>query len=337
MAVVAVTGATGFIGSHLVRKNLEKGHHVRALARPIHARTGTGLPDHTRLHVVYADIRDAEAVEKMIMGAQRVFHCAALVTDWAPRKLFREIDVTGTENVCRAALKTGVERLIHISTNDVFGQTEDHVIDESMPMQDWKEPYPDYKIKMDEVIWRSWHEQRLPVTMVYPCWVYGEGDKTFLPELIPAIMDRSFAFMRRDALFWPTYIDNLVDLMMLAAEDPQAVGQGYLVHDGEALTFEKLCTDIAVSLGVRPVQAHIPYPLALTGAFLLECVWRLLRRTRRPLLTTYMVKNFGSRKRYSITKARDQLGWAPGITFKRGFNRTMTWWKQAGNERPAPE
>jgi len=318
-----VTGATGFIGGNLVKALLAKKHTVKALVLP-HDPMIPQLKKHN-VEVIQGDIRDLESVKKAVKGCDVVFHCAAVVTDWAPQKLFEEVTVGGAKNVCEAAVRAKVKRVVDISTNDVFGLREDVVMDESFPLEPWGEPYPDYKIKAEEVMWRYHREQKLPVTMVYPCWVYGPGDQTFVPLLADAIIKRELIFWRKDVLVWPTYVENLVDLLLLIAVDKRAVGNGYLVHDGQSVTLQKFCEGIAQALGVKPVTTHIPYWTAYTAAIIMETLWKILKIKKRPLLTTYTVKNLGSRLKFSIDKTRRELGWKPKIPFEEGFQRTMQW------------
>jgi nucleoside-diphosphate-sugar epimerase len=167
----------------------------------------------------------------------------------------------------------------------------------------------------------------LPLTMVYPLWVFGEGDQTFVPLLADAIIKKELIFWRKGAIVWPTYIDNLVDLLMLISEDERAIGNGYLVHDGESTTLEEFCAGIAGAMGVPPIKTYIPYWVAMTAAWVMEFIWKLLRIRMRPLLTTYTVTNLGSRFRFSIDKARRELGWKPRITYREGFRQTMEWLK----------
>lgn len=320
-----VTGATGFIGGNLVKGLLAKKHSVKALVLPNDPKISQ--LKNNKVEVIQGDIRDLESVKKAVKGCDVVFHCAAVVTDWAPQKLFEEVTVGGAKNVCEAAVRAKVKRVVDISTNDVFGLREDVVMDESFPLEPWGEPYPDYKIKAEEIMWRYHREQKLPVTMVYPCWVYGPGDQTFVPLLADAIIKRELIFWRKDVLVWPTYVENLVDLLLLIAVDKRAVGNGYLVHDGQSVTLQKFCEGIAQALGVKPITTHIPYWTAYTAAVIMEALWKLLKIEKRPLLTTYTVKNLGSRLQFSIDKARRELGWKPKIPFEEGFQRTMQWLK----------
>jgi nucleoside-diphosphate-sugar epimerase len=284
------------------------------------------------VEVVHGDVRDYASIEKACAGRDIVFHCAAIVTDWAPRKLFDEVTVGGMENMCRAALKAKVKRFVDISTNDVFGMDEKNVMDETFPLRPWGEPYPDTKIEAEKISWRYHREHGLPVTMVYPCWVFGPGDKTFVPLIADAIVKRELIFWRKDVIVWPAYIENLVDLLLLISEDRRAVGNGYLVHDGLSVTFQEFCAGIAKALGVPPVTTHIPYSAAYAASWVMESVWKITRRKTRPLLTTYTVKNLGSRFKYSIEKARRELGWKPKIPFAKGFEKTMEWLKTLDTE-----
>ena len=325
MKKVLVTGATGFIGGHLVLANLDKGHSVRALVLPLDP--GEKLLMAQGVEVVTGDIRDFSSVQKAAKGMDIIFHCAAVVTDWAPKKMFDEITVQGTRNVCQAALNAGVSRLVDMSTNDVFGTNESCVMDETFPLVPWGEPYPDYKIQAEKIVWEYHRQHGLPATMVYPLWVYGPGDQTFVPLLADAILKRELIFWRKGAIVWPTYIENLVDLLLLISQDARAVGNGYLVHDGESTTLEDFCAGIAQALEVPPATLHIPYAAAYASAVVLELAAKVRGKKSRPLLTTYTVKNLGSRLQFSIAKAERELGWKPKLSYKEGFARTMEWLK----------
>jgi len=119
----------------------------------------------------------------------------------------------------------------------------------------------------------------------------------------------------------------MVDLLLLISEDPRAVGNGYLVHDGEFTTLQEFCAEIARALGVPPITTHIPYGLAYAASWIMELLWKVLRIKQRPLLTTYVVKNLGSRFRFSIDKAERELGWKPKMSYKEGMDVTMKWLK----------
>ncbi|TFH30249.1 MAG: NAD-dependent epimerase/dehydratase family protein [Promethearchaeota archaeon] len=327
MKSVLITGATGFIGRHVVTEALARKYHVRALVRA--SSSGKTEIEALGVEIALGDMTDFSSLQSACSGINIVFHCAGIVTDWAPRELYDQVNIQGMENLCRAALGAKVDRLVYMSTNDVFGPVEDVVIDETFPVNShaWKEPYPDTKIEADKIAWRYHHEHGLPVSMVYACWVYGKGDTTFIPLTADAILKKDMIFWRKDAHTWPNYIDNLMDLMFLLAEHPAAIGNGYLSHDGEMVTFQDLCRDLAIALDVKPITTHIPYFLAMMAGKLMEFWWKLTKKKTRPLITTYTVKNLGSRLNFSIEKAERELGWTPKISYQEGMKRTIEWLK----------
>jgi nucleoside-diphosphate-sugar epimerase len=206
------------------------------------------------------------------------------------------------------------------------------VMTEDLPLQPWGEPYPDFKIEAEQVVWRYHRQQGLKASMVYPCWVYGPGDRTFVPLLADAILKKEMVFWRKDVLVWPTYVSNLVDLMLLISEREEAIGEGFIVHDGESTTLQEFCARIANAMNVPAPQLRIPYPVAYLAALCMEAIWKVGKFKSRPLLTTYAMRNLGSRLRFSIIKAERLLGWKPAITHQQGMGVTLDWLKQLDHE-----
>lgn len=322
---VLITGATGFIGGHVVDACLNKGWQVNAFALP--GDPGIAVLKEKGTGVFTGDIRDFEAVNIAAIGIDIVFHTAAFVSDWGSKEMFWDVTVKGTENVCKAALQNGVKRLVKISTCDVFGLREDKILVETDPLLPWGEPYPDTKLAAEDVAWDYYKKEGLSVTMVYPLWVYGPGDKTFVPLLADALLKNEMVFFRKHAIVWPSYVENVVDLLMTIAEHPNAVGNGYLVHDGEYTTLEAFCAEIMKKYNKELKIRYIPYKLAMFLAIIMEFLWKLAGAKKRPLLTTYTVKNLGSRLRFSIEKAKNDLDWTPKIKFNEGMKITMDWLK----------
>jgi nucleoside-diphosphate-sugar epimerase len=323
MVNVLITGASGFIGSHLIIANMELGNNVRGLLLPNDPKINE--LEKMGVEIIIGDIRDRNSLQRACSGIDIVFHCAGIVTDWAPWTLFNEVNVKGMENLCTAAKDAKVKRLVYMSTNDVFGLREGIVMDESFPLKKWGEPYSDTKIEAELIAWKYYKDHNLPVTMVYGTWIYGEGDTTFIPALADAIKKKDMLFWRKDVYVWPCYIDNLIDLLMIISIDNRAIGNGFLIHDGEMTTLQELCKAIALTLGVPPVNTRIPYFLAIIVAWFME-KWALVtKRSKRPLLTTYSVKNLGSRLEFSIDKAKRVLNWTPKISYDQGLRNTLKW------------
>ena len=322
MAEVLVTGASGFIGSHLVRRCLGEGHRVRVLLRRGNAMIGS-LQREGAL-VVEGDIRDSPAVARAVKGCDLVFHAAALTSDWGNPRDFTDINIGGTRNVAEASLANRVKRLVYVSTCEVFDHVGHERLDESMPFSPRGQLYPDTKIRATELV-GEFAARGLETSVVYPVWVYGPNDRTLFPLIADGIRRGQLFYWAFHARMNMVYIDNLVDLLMLAATHPAAAGEAFFGCDGHDLTFEAFCRRLAEGIGSPPPFIYLPYGLTFLIASAMEGYARITGSDKRPLLTRQAVTLISSRAMIDTSKARNLLGWQPKVSFDDGFRRTLDW------------
>jgi nucleoside-diphosphate-sugar epimerase len=330
---VLVTGASGFIGSHLVRRCQKDGYRVKVLARKGNA----CIPSlqASGVEVVVGDVRDAGVVDAAVLGCNLVLHAAALASDWGAAQVFIDINVVGTRNICDASLRHGVGRLVHLSSFECFDHHSLDRVDEQTPYFPRNQSYPDTKIAGSHVVWDA-IKRGLQASIIYPVWVYGPDDRTMFPLLADGIRKRQFFYWSRNATMSMVYIDNLVDLIMLAATRPEAVGEAFLACDGVAITFEEVCERIAAAIGSPPPSLRLPFGLVRGMAGAMEAVYRLAGSEKRPLLTRQAVDLLSSRAFIDVSKARKLLGWQSAVPQDEGIRRTLDWlltvdpsqWKQ---------
>jgi nucleoside-diphosphate-sugar epimerase len=321
---VLVTGGTGFVGGAVARRLRSESCTVRALVRrnsDVAALTAAGCELRT------GDITDAASVREAMAGADGAVHCAAFASDWGPREKFVEVNVEGSRHIFDAALDSGVKRLVHISTSDVFGiYTDGRVIDDSFPLKGAGFPYSDTKAEADNMAQSYARERGLPVAIIRPMWIYGPGDRTFLPELVDAMRKKEMVFFGSSRNTIPLcYIDNLVDAILLALTRDEAVGQGYLVGDGAVVTWQELTDLLADQIDLPRVKRTIPLPVGKTVAVGAETWAKITKSKQRPALTRYELEIGGRDMHYSNAKVCRELGFTPRVLPEEGVARTIEW------------
>jgi nucleoside-diphosphate-sugar epimerase len=331
MMRVLVTGATGFVGNAVVHRLVEAGHKVRCMVR-----RGSNTGDLVDIvwEKTIGDLRSLDDCRAAADGMEAVVHCAALVTDYGPWKNFKQINVEGSRNLAEAALRVKVGRFVYLSTNDVLGATADRTIDDTLPYRKTGFPYPDTKIEAETLLFDLYRKRSLPLVALRPAWVYGPGDKTFIPELVDAMNKGVMCYFgdKRNKIYL-NYIDNLVDAMILALEKDEAVGRSYLLTDDEPISWERLCKALADGLDLKAPWITVPLVAAKAAALGMESAWSAARIKSRPFLTRYALKFMSSNLRYDINRARQELGYEPRVDVEEGLERTIDWLKATGIEQ----
>lgn len=301
---VAVTGITGLVGSAVARSFAAHGWLVRGLVR---AETADGRGQEGFV----GDITQPETLRGFCDEVDVVVHTAALAVDWASSSLFQRTNVEGTANVLKEARTAGVSRFVHVSTVDVFGFRKHTLMNEQSPKRPPAFPYSRTKLEAESLVW-SYGRQGLPVCVVYPSWVFGPGDRHFVPEIVEGLRSKQLPYLGRHAHCELTYCDNLADAIVLVATSEQAEGEGYIVGDGFDLTFGAFNDMIAAAAGLRAPHFTLPTPVAYGAAAVSEIVAHLARSAKRPLLTRYAVEGLVRGMRYDLSKI-ESLGHKPSI------------------------
>jgi nucleoside-diphosphate-sugar epimerase len=320
---VLVTGASGFLGGRLVQMLAECGETVRILAR---ATSDLRHLSHLQIQIVRGDLDDAAALAEAMLGVRVVYHCAACSTDWAAPSTYLRANVAGTQNLLDAAARAGtVERFLHVSTTDVYGYPR-VPCDESAPMCNVGLPYNRTKIQGEDEVWKAHREQGLPVTVVRPATIYGPRGKDFVVEI--ASMLRQGMMLLIDggrARGGFTYVDNVAQAMMDATASSKTVGRAYNISDGTGVTWRDYMCALADALGYRRPRLVLPFPAAMAVAGTMEAPFGLLKLAGRPLLTRHAVYLLARDQEYPATRAREDFGFAPLVSFAEGIARSAEW------------
>ena len=328
MSHVVVTGSRGFLGRHLVRALAERGDTVTALD------VGTGEEAaHPNVSHVAVDLRDAEAVEKTLAGADTVFHAASLVqTQRHGADEVFAVNVGGTRNVLRACRAARVPRLVYVSSASVVYDGRDvENGDETLPYpSSFHAPYAETKATAEREVLSENGEGGVFTCSIRPHVVFGPGDGRFLPAIISRAKSGKLKWYVGDPAKRSdfTYVENLVHGILLAQshlhEGGTAAGQTYFITNGEPMPFWELIGRFLDGLGHPRPSVRIPFSIAYSAAAVRETIDSFLGRpTPEAGLTRFSIRYLTTHHYFSIEKARRDLGYEPRVSLDEGIARTL--------------
>jgi nucleoside-diphosphate-sugar epimerase len=326
MSEILVTGGNGFVGRHVVSALQDRGDSVRILAL---ATEDARWLEERGVAVYRGDIRQPHALVEPTRGVDGVVHLAAMMDVWRPRGHYNAVNVTGTENVCRAALATGVRRLVHMSSSSVYGIALGRPADEGSPLAPFRDPYPITKARGDMAVQQMIADDRLPAVIVRPDQIFGPGDRLHFGRIADRLRaGRGIIVGPGDNALPLVYVTDVVQGILLALDHERAAGQAYNITNDRPLTQKQLMHAIARELGTGPPRLHVPYHALYAAGYAAERLAKVTRSSRRPPVTRLGVAFFGTDNRYSIDKARRELGYAPRVALREGIRLTANWYRQ---------
>lgn len=323
-----ITGATGFIGSAVLRQLIAAGHDVRALIRPKSDRRNiTGLP----VEIVYGDLADRQSLDQGMKGCSTLFHLAADYRLWVPKaEEMYEVNVVGTRNIMHAALNAGIERVVYTSSVATLGFTRDgNPANEETPvsLKDMVGHYKRSKFMAEKEVKRFADEQGLPVVIVNPSTPVGPRDIRPTPTG-RIIVDAASGHM-------PAYVDTGLNLVHV---DDVAVGHLLALEHGKKgdryilgasdMTLKEIFCAIAAITGQTPPNICLPHPVVFPIAYVSEAWARLVTR-REPRVTLNGVRLARKKMFFSIEKARRFLGFNPRPV-EEALRDAVAWFRENG-------
>jgi nucleoside-diphosphate-sugar epimerase len=325
---VLITGGTGFIGSRLALKCLEKGDSVRVLGQEnneVEAENGK-LIEAKGAEVIVASVTDRERMFELLEGIELIYHLAAAqheanISD----QRFWEVNVTGTENILDASVNAHVKRFIHGSTIGVYGSAMKGNIDEQSPLR----PDNIYGVtKLEGEKLALSYQEKLPVVIIRISETYGPGDRRLL-KLFKAIKKNVFFMIGNGRnMHHLIYIDDLLEGLCLAAIVEDAVGRTFVLAGKEPITTNDMVTVIAEELGTRIRRVRAPLSLFILLATVMEAALRPIGI--QPPLHRRRMDFFKKSFVFSQDQSSKVLGFVPRFSFEEGVAETARWYAEMG-------
>ncbi|MCH2129431.1 MAG: NAD-dependent epimerase/dehydratase family protein [Pirellulaceae bacterium] len=313
-----VTGASGFVGSHLVQHLCSLGKTVRALVRRPEAKVGLR---NKGVLAVSGDVCDRTRLCQVVRGADVIYHCAAASSLCSDDEI-RRTNLDGTRNLLHAVRTEGAGRIVFISSLNALGSTSYENATESAPVIRSGEVHADVKIDSEQLALQFGDTHDIEVTILRPGLIYGPGER-YIPKLAKSVQNGTFRFIgSRENVVPLIYVHDMVRLMVAAACTGTARGKIYHATDGSRTTIGDLVDTLADLNGSARPRHLLPYFVPRLACSMFEQFGKTSPISRTAL------RFLGTSRHVNMDLAKRELGFQPYVNLQEGLHQTVHWMQQ---------
>lgn len=323
---IIVTGATGFLGKKVVYALKRLKYSPIALGR--NRLIGEQFA-RDEIPFISVDLTNREETVKAFDGVAYVIHCAGLSSIWGPKSAFIAANVVAVENVVEACQVHHIKRLVHISTPSLYFDYQNRydLSEYDVFPKKFVNDYASSKKEGEDLIQKAFFEGLSTVTL-RPRGIFGPEDTSIFPRILSAMEKKMLPLVNEGKAFIDiTYIDNVVDAIILAIEAKNVEGQSYNITNGEPKAFIELLQLLSDKLQLPLKTRNLSFNTAYYSAKIVEGIYRLLHIKNEPPLTCYGVGLVSKSMTFDITKAKKELGYQPKISIDEGLGIFADWWR----------
>lgn len=329
---VLITGATGLLGSHLIKELQQRGERIRALVLPVENAEGLLRQG---VEVVRGDITDASTLAPAVRDIDLIFHLAGMMGVWRPLSDYRLVNVNGSENLYKVAQAANVRRFVHTSSHTVYGLGYGRHMTESDLLRPDPDPYSITKAEGDRLIRRLMLTSDMETVILRPGTFFGPGDRLHFGRMAQKTKDgKALIIGRGDNALPFCYVSDVVQGFMLAGYHENAPGNVYNITNDRPMTQLEMYNAIADAVDGKRPKIHLPYLPIYYGSIVAERIVARVTRTK-PVVTELGALMFGSDNRHSVEKARCELGFEPKVELYEGIKLSAAWFNAGGMEQPS--
>jgi nucleoside-diphosphate-sugar epimerase len=318
-----VTGAAGFIGSHICDALVSKGRNIRTLVRKgadlshISAHINEG-----KIEVVCGDLRDPETVKRALDKCTVVINAAALTDLSASLDSLFDTNVRALRMMLELASRTDLRRFVQISSIGAFDKTH-ALINEDTPLSPINN-YDRSKIAGEKIALSYCKEKKAPATILEPSAVYGPRVRIGFKYLLEVLMQGKMRYpVKESTRLNMLYVADLIQAVEKAIVIPEAVGERFIIGDEVSYTYKEIIDLAAKELGVPPPRGHVPFSIAKCYAFYAQTLAKAMGR--KPELTVAYFDYLTTDMILDISKAKRILGFKPQYSLAQGMKEMVSW------------
>ncbi|OGC47091.1 MAG: hypothetical protein A3A94_03540 [Candidatus Portnoybacteria bacterium RIFCSPLOWO2_01_FULL_43_11] len=318
---ILVTGASGFIGSHLVRVLIAAGHEVRVLVREFSRLDRLKDLKDSSLEITEGSLEDKDSLIKAVSGIKVIFHLAGQLGKFGlSNEVYYRTHVLSTKNLLEVSLGIpDFKQFIFTSTIGVFGPFRGEFFTESYTHSPTN-IYEKTKSEAEKLV-LEFIKNGFPATIIRPGLVYGPGDLHVL-DIFKAVQNKKFFLIGRgENIIHPVYIDDLISGFLSVLNNSRAIGQSYNICGKETIKLKDFLEIIAKGLNVKLPKLKIPVWFAFLVLYPLVFLSKIFRFD--PILTKSRLRFFIDSRASSIVKAQKELAYQPKFAFNEGVRLTI--------------
>jgi nucleoside-diphosphate-sugar epimerase len=329
---VLITGATGLLGSHLIKELQDRGESIRALVLPVENAEKLQAQG---VEVVRGDITDASSLAPAVKDVDLIFHLAGMMGVWRPFADYRLVNVNGSENLYKAAQAAKVRRFVHTSSHTVYGLGHGRFMTENDPLRPDPDPYSLTKAEGDRMMRRLMLDSDVETVILRPGTFFGPGDRLHFGRMAQKVKDGKGLIIGKGNNALPfCYVTDVVDGFLLGAYHKNAPGNVYNITNDRPLSQLDMFNAIADAVDGKRPTLHLPYLPIYYGSIVAERVVARATRTK-PIVTQLGALMFGSDNKHSVGKARRELGFEPKVELRDGIKLAAEWFNAGGMLQPS--
>jgi predicted dehydrogenase/nucleoside-diphosphate-sugar epimerase len=319
---ILVTGATGLIGRHLVRRLLQEGNHVRIFVR---RQPAAEFMNNGNVEILFGDLGDPAAVDRAVNGTEIVYHVGATMKGNSHD--FERGTVCGTQNIVDSVVRHHVTRLVYISSLSCLHAAVSRrgsVITEDWPIEPSPEKrgaYTQAKTKAERIVRDAVRDRHLPVVLLRPGRVFGPGMTLLTPEVARRVGDFLVILGDGTRELPLVYVEDVVSAILLAAEKSKFDGRIFHIVDRAKVTQNQVVRDYISKNSEKLKLIHVPVAIAYGVALGFEVLSKVLSRSLP--LSIYRLKSALARMQFDCSRAENELGWQPCVGVASGLQETI--------------
>jgi dihydroflavonol-4-reductase len=273
---IFITGGTGFIGTHLIKRLSDTDHELVCLARKT---SNTQFLNDIGAEIIIGDLTDKNSFQKGIEGCEWLIHLASSFVFWVPNnRIYHDVNVTGTQNVMESALENGISKIVYVSTAAIYGNAHKPTTEETPVGTKRESKYVRTKYEGDLIAWDLYENRNLPMVVIYPSAVMGANDPKACGRYINNFANGKMpAQVLTKCLFPFVHVKDVAEAILRACEKKDNIGEKYIVS-AENLTFGKINQMISEISGKKLPILKLPVWMTMLTASLLTGLSNLIRK-----------------------------------------------------------